>query len=64
MKVKPIRSEKDHRDVRREIERHWSAKEGTPEDDRLEILLTFVDAYEESIFPLICRTQLTPSGFG
>jgi HTH-type transcriptional regulator/antitoxin HigA len=52
MKVKPIRTDKDHREALKEIERLWSAKEGTPEDDRLEVLLTLVDAYEEKRFPI------------
>lgn len=52
MKIKPIRSAKDHREALKDIERLWTAKEGTPEDDRLEVLLTLVDAYEEAHFPI------------
>jgi HTH-type transcriptional regulator/antitoxin HigA len=52
MKVKPIRTDKDHREALKEIERLWSATEGTPEDDRLEVLVTLVDAYEEKRFPI------------
>jgi HTH-type transcriptional regulator/antitoxin HigA len=52
MKVKPIRTAKDHREALKEIELLWSAKAGTPEDDRLEVLLTLTDAYEEKHFPI------------
>jgi antitoxin component HigA of HigAB toxin-antitoxin module len=52
MKVKPIRTDKDHREALKEIELLWNAKEGTPEDDRLEVLVTLVDACEEMRFPI------------
>jgi HTH-type transcriptional regulator / antitoxin HigA len=52
MEIKPIRSEADHDDALREIERLWSAKEGTPEGDRLDELTTLVEAYEEKHFPM------------
>ena len=52
MTVKPIRNDQDHREALKEIERLWNAKPGSPEDDRLEILLTLVDAYEEKRFPI------------
>lgn len=50
--MKPIRTEADHQSAIREIERLWGAKEGTPEGDRLDILATLVDAYEEAHFPI------------
>lgn len=47
MKVlKPIRTEADYKAALAEIERLWDAKSGTPEGDRLDILATLVDAYE------------------
>ncbi|HEX3675242.1 MAG TPA: helix-turn-helix domain-containing protein [Rhizomicrobium sp.] len=52
MDLHPIRSEKDHNSALREIERLWGAKQRTPEGDRLEILLTLVDAYEEQHWPI------------
>jgi len=36
----------------REIERLWGADEGTSDGDRLEILATLVEAYEEAHFPM------------
>ena len=52
MKIRPIKTDKDHHDALREIERLWKAKDGTPEGDRLDILLTLVEAYEEKNFPI------------
>jgi len=50
--MKPIKTEADHRAALREIERLWGAKEGTAEGDRLDILATLVEAYEETHFPI------------
>ena len=34
------------------IERLWGADEGTPEGDRLDVLATLVEAYEQAHFPM------------
>jgi HTH-type transcriptional regulator / antitoxin HigA len=52
MQLKPIKTEADHEAVLREIERLWAAEDGTPEGDRLDILTTLVEAYEEVHFPM------------
>jgi HTH-type transcriptional regulator / antitoxin HigA len=52
MSLKPIRNDAGHEAALKEIERLWGAREGTPEGDRLEILTTLVEAYEESRFPM------------
>jgi HTH-type transcriptional regulator/antitoxin HigA len=53
MKVlKPIRTEADYNAALAEIERLWGAKSGTPEGDRLDILATLVDAYENEHHPI------------
>jgi HTH-type transcriptional regulator/antitoxin HigA len=52
MEIKPIRNEANHEDALREIERLWGAKEGTPDGDRLDVLTTLVEAYEEKHFPM------------
>ncbi len=52
MEIKPIRNDADHDAALREIERLWGAKEGTPEADRLEVLTTLVEAYEDKHFPM------------
>lgn len=48
MDIKPIKPERQHRQARREIERLWDAKPGSPEQDRLEVLATLVESYEEA----------------
>ncbi len=52
MHLKPIKTDADHGAALREIERLWGAKEGTPDGDRLDILTTLVEAYEETHFPI------------
>jgi len=52
MNLKPIRNDAGHEAALKEIERLWGAREGTPEGDRLEILATLVEAYEETRFPM------------
>ena len=50
--MKPIKTEADHKAALIAIERLWGAKEGTPEGDRLDVLATLVEAYEEAHFPI------------
>ena len=52
MEIKPIRSNADHERALIEIQRLWGAKEGTAEGDRLDVLLTLADAYENEHFPM------------
>ena len=44
--VKPIRLEVDYQAALGEVERLWGAKLGTPDGDRLDVLATLIDAYE------------------
>lgn len=52
MQLKPIKTEADHDAALRDIEHLWDAEDGTPEGDRLDILTTLVEAYEETHFPI------------
>lgn len=53
MKVlKPLKTEADYKAALAEIERLWGAKSGTSRGDRLDILATLVDAYENEHFPM------------
>lgn len=52
MNIKPIRNKADHSAALAEIERLWGAKEGSPDGDRLDILVTLVEAYERVKFPI------------
>ncbi|MBI5583065.1 MAG: transcriptional regulator [Deltaproteobacteria bacterium] len=47
MRVRPIKTEADYEAMLREVERLFDAKPGTDESDRLEVLTTLIEAYEE-----------------
>src|SRR5215468_11965710 len=50
--VKPIRTEADYEAALAEVERLWGAKAGTPRGDRLDVLATLIDAYENEHYPM------------
>jgi HTH-type transcriptional regulator / antitoxin HigA len=50
--VKPIKTESDYEDSLAEIERLFDARPGTLEADRLEILTTLVEAYENQHYAI------------
>jgi HTH-type transcriptional regulator / antitoxin HigA len=52
MHIKPIKSDADHEAALREIEALWGAAEGSAEGDRLDVLATLVEAYEDARWPL------------
>jgi HTH-type transcriptional regulator / antitoxin HigA len=47
MTIKPIKTERDYRKALKEIEKLWDAKPNTPMGDRLDVLVTLVEAYEQ-----------------
>lgn len=49
--IKPIRNEADHRLAMAEIGQLWGAPVGSAEGDRLEVLVTLVDAFEAQAYP-------------
>ena len=52
MDIRPIRNHRDHARALREVERLWGARSGTPDADKLEILVTLIDAYEAKHHPI------------
>lgn len=50
--VKPIRSEADYEAAMAEVAALWGAKSGTPKGDRLDVLATLIDAYENEHYPM------------
>lgn len=52
MEIKPIRSEPDYQDALKEIEKLFESQPGTPEGDRMDVLVTLVEAYEDKHFPI------------
>ena len=53
MEIHPIRNDEDHAAALREIERLWGAEAGTEDGDKLDILTTLVEKYEESHWPIV-----------
>ncbi len=52
MDVTPIKTKRDHRRALKEIEGLMGAKRGTPEGDRLDVLVTLVEAWEAKHYPI------------
>jgi HTH-type transcriptional regulator/antitoxin HigA len=52
MDVKPIKTKRDYEATLRAIVSLMTAKRNTPEGDRLEVLVTLIEAYERTHFPL------------
>lgn len=52
MDIKPIKTDDDHQAALKEIESLMTAGADTPEGERLDVLVTLVEAYEKKHFPL------------
>lgn len=52
MQLRPLITPDDHTAALREIERLWGAAEGTEDGDKLDLLATLVERYEEQHFPV------------
>ena len=52
MNIKPIKTTADYEAALKEIERLFEAQVGTPQGDRLEVLTTLVEAYEDKHFAI------------
>jgi HTH-type transcriptional regulator/antitoxin HigA len=52
MEIKPIRSESDYEAALKEIEKLLESQPGSPEGDRMDVLVTLVEAYEAKNFPI------------
>jgi len=50
--IRPIKTKRDYRNALAEIERLFDAKPNTPDGDRLEVLTTLVEAYEQQREPI------------
>ena len=53
MEIKPIRNDADYEAALQEIEEIFNAELGSSEGDRLDILVTLVEAYEEKYHPIL-----------
>ena len=52
MEIKPIRTKTDYRAALKKIEALMSARAGSPEGERLDVMVTLVEAYERKHYPL------------
>ena len=52
MDIKPIRTKAQYEASLKEIERLWGSAYGTPQGDKLDVLVTLVEAYEEQHYPV------------
>ncbi len=52
MDIRPIKTEEDYQAALTEIEQLFDAFPGTPEGDRLEVLMTLVEAYDDEHYSI------------
>ncbi len=52
MDIQPIKTEKDYDLALKVIDELWDSEKDTPEGDRLDILITLVEAYEQINHPV------------
>jgi HTH-type transcriptional regulator/antitoxin HigA len=53
MNIKPIKTEIDYEDALQTVENLMNAKVGTQEGDKLDVLVTLIEAYEEKHHPVL-----------
>ena len=52
MDIKPIKTKADYRATLKEVESLMGAKANTADGERLDVLVTLIEAYERKHFPL------------
>jgi len=52
MNIKPIKTKADYRAALKDIEGLMAARANTPEGERLDVLVTLVEAYERKHYPM------------
>ena len=62
MDIRPIKYEEDYRATLREIESLMTAEPNTPEGERLDVLVTLVEAYEREPSPCFRVEGGAPGG--
>ncbi len=53
MKIKPIKTEAGYEAALKEIEKLWGSNYDSPEGDKLDVLVTLVETYEEEHYPVM-----------
>jgi HTH-type transcriptional regulator/antitoxin HigA len=49
MSIQPIKTKRDYKAVLAEVDGLMNAKLGTPEGDKLDVLVTLIEAYESRV---------------
>jgi HTH-type transcriptional regulator/antitoxin HigA len=52
MNIAYIKSDADYERALRRVEQLWTAREGSPEADELNALVTMIEAYEDEYYPM------------
>jgi len=52
MEIRPIKGKADYRAALKEVERLWNAEPGTRNGDRVDVLVTLIEAYEAKHHPI------------
>lgn len=52
MDIKPVRTKRDYNEALKTVGRLMNAKAGSPDGDRLDVLVTLIQAYEAKHFPM------------
>ena len=52
MKLRPIRTKREHQAALDEVEALWNTPQGSPAADRLEVLVLLIEAYEREHYPI------------
>jgi HTH-type transcriptional regulator/antitoxin HigA len=52
MEIRPIKTEQDYDAALAEVETLWRAEPDTPEGDKLDVLITLIEAYEARHHPI------------
>ncbi len=63
MQIRPIRTKADHRAALKEVERLWNANPGTPDGDRVDVLVTLIEAYEAKHSPIPAPDSIAAVNF-
>ncbi len=59
MEIKPIHDEISYQAALAEIESLWDAPDGSPEAERLEVLVLLIEAYERTHYPIEAPDPVT-----
>ncbi len=52
MEIKPIKADADYRGALKEVKSLMAAAAGSPEGERLDVLVTLIEAYEKTHYPM------------